>query len=295
MCIRSGPGRELTIEPQPKELDVNTKTKTLLALPVAGALGLISAGPATAQAGTASVVVVHGIPDTPVDVYVDGTLALDNFTFGTVTDPLALPAGSHKLDVRAADAQASAAPLLTATASVTAGQNVSVVAHLTADGKPVITPFVNDMNKVAPGQGRLVVRHTAAAPAVDILAGGQPVFKNLSNPNQAQADLPAGNVSAAVALAGTTAPVIGPADVPVTEGSATIVYAVGSASAKNLKPLVQTIGGLHSAPTAVNTGNSGLAADTTTSTLPLAAGGAVAVLMAGAFLATVNRRAARQA
>ena len=51
---------------------------------------------------------------------------------------------------------------------------------------------------------------------------------------------------------------IGPADVPVVEGQATIVYAVGSAEADNLGVLVQTIDGLHSAPAAVNTGNSGL-------------------------------------
>ncbi len=120
---------------------------------------------------------------------------------------------------------------------------------------------MNDTAPVAAGQGRLVVRHTAAAPAVDVLAGGTPVFTNLSNPNEAKADLPAGNVSAAVALAGTTQPVIGPADVPVTEGAATIVYAVGSAEAGNLQVLSQSISGLHSAPGAVNTGTSGLAAE----------------------------------
>ena len=92
------------------------------------------------------------------------------------------------------------------------------------------------------------MRHTAAAPAVDVLAGGEPVFTDLTNPNEASADLPAGTISASVALAGTTDPVIGPADVPVTEGSATIVYAVGSAEDGNLDVLVQTIGGLHSAP-----------------------------------------------
>ena len=106
----------------------------------------------------------------------------------------------------------------------------------------------------------VVVRHTAAAPAVDVLAGGSPVIEGLENPDEAVLTLPAGTVSAAVAAAGTTDPVIGPADVPVVEGQATIVYAVGSAEAGNLDVLVQTISGLHSDPAAVDTGNSGLAA-----------------------------------
>jgi hypothetical protein len=278
---------------------VKMNKKVSIAVPVVGLAGLaglaagLGATPAGAQAGTASVVVVHGIPDTPVDVYVDGKLTLDNFAFKTVTDPVSLPAGSHDLAVRAADAPATAAPLLEAKASLTAGQNVSVVAHLDAAGKPKITPFANDLAKVKAGEGRLVVRHTAAAPAVDVLAGGQPVFRNLTNPNEAKADLPAGTVSAAVALAGTTAPVIGPADVPVTEGSATIVYAVGSAESKNLGVLVQTISGLHSAPAAVQTGDSGLAAESPSTTLPaLGLFGATIVVAGAAFGVRSLRRTA---
>jgi hypothetical protein len=262
---------------------VKTK-KALIALPVAGILGALAATPATAQAGNASVVVVHGIPDTTVDVYVDGKLTLDNFTYKTVTPSVSLPAGSHQLAIRAADAAPDATPILQATANLPAGANASVVAHLDAAGQPKITPFVNDMAKVAPGQGRLVVRHTAAAPAVDILAGGQPVFKNLTNPNEAKADLPAGTVSAAVALTGTTAPVIGPAEVPVTEGSATIVYAVGSAQANNLTVLTQSIGGLHSAPAAVNTGNSGLADESGTPVLPILLAGVLVATATGALM-----------
>ena len=223
------------------------------------ALG-VAAPAASAQEGNATVVVIHGIPDTDVDVYVNDELTLENFTYETVTDPLSLPAGDYDLAVRAAGADPSEAPLLEATATLTAGANVTVIAHLSEAGEPTLTPFVNDVATTAAGQGRLIVRHTAAAPAVDVLAGGEPVFTDLTNPNEAKADLPAGTVSAAVALAGTTDPVIGPADVPVVEGQATIVYAVGSAEAANLGVLVQTIDGLHSEPAAVNTGNSGLAA-----------------------------------
>ncbi|MET1044745.1 MAG: DUF4397 domain-containing protein, partial [Microbacteriaceae bacterium] len=51
----------------------------------------------------------------------------------------------------------------------------------------------------------------------------------------------AGSISAAVAAAGTTDPVIGPADVSVTEGVNTIVYAWGSLSDGTLGLAVQSI------------------------------------------------------
>jgi Domain of unknown function (DUF4397) len=264
---------------------------TIFAAAALAAVAAFTAAPAGAQEGNASVVVVHGIPDTPVDVYVNDDLTLDDFAFGTVTDALSLPAGDYALAIRASDAAATDAPILEADASLTAGANVSIVAHLSEGGDPTITPFANDTAPTAAGNGRLIVRHTAAAPAVDVLAGGSAVFSGLANPDEAKADLPAGTVSAAVALAGTTDPVIGPADVPVVEGQATIVYAVGSAEAGNLDVLVQTISGLHSDPGGVDTGNSGLLAEDDSPVVPVATAIAGLAGLAVAGVA-IRRRAA---
>ena len=130
------------------------------------------------------------------------------------------------------------------------------------------------------------MRHTAAAPAVDVLAGGSAVISGLENPDEQVLNLPAATVSAAVAAAGTTEPVIGPADVPVTEGVNTIVYAWGSLEAGNLQLAVQTIEGLHSAPAGVPTGELGLAAtdDDQTSSTPWLLATGVLVAAAGALL-----------
>src|SRR5690606_19570462 len=144
---------------------------------------------------------------------------------------------------------------------LTAGGNFTAVAHLDAAGDATATLFTNDISTIAAGEGRLTVRHTAAAPAVDILAGGSPVISGLENPDEEVLALPAGVVSAAVAAAGTTEPVIGPADVDVAEGTNTIVYAWGSLEDENLQLAVQTIDGLHSAPSGVPSGELGLAVD----------------------------------
>jgi hypothetical protein len=222
---------------------------------VAAAATTLALAPVATAQETGAVYVVHGIPNTPVDVYVDGTRALDDFQPGTSAGPVDLPAGSREVEIFAADAaDGSGEPVLSATADVPAGGNVTLVAHLDEGGQPTVTPFVNDVSSVPAGQARLVVRHTAAAPAVDVLAGGSPVVSGLTNPNQEALVVPAGTVSAAVAAAGTTDPVIGPADLTLTEGTATFVHAIGSLEEDTLNLVVVTVSGLHSAPSGVPSG-----------------------------------------
>lgn len=240
--------------------------KRLLA--AVGAAGLVAAGtllfavPASAAAAdTASVSVVHGIPNTPVNVFVNGKATLTDFKPLTVAGPLELPAGTYDVTVfPAIDTAGTGTPVIEASATVGAGDNVTLVAHLTTDGKPTITPYVNDTSAIAAGKGRLVVRHDAAAPAVDVRANGAVAFPGLANPKEASAELAPGTISADVVLAGTTTVAIGPADVTLTEGTETIVYAVGSATDKTLGVVVQTIDGLGSAPGGVPAGTGGQSA-----------------------------------
>ena len=238
---------------------IRTFSRAAGAVGVAGALVLV-ATPATA-ADTATVSVLHAVPDTPVDVYANGERLIDDFQPGTLTDPLELPAGSYDLALFPADAaDGSGAPLLSADGvSVPAGANATVVAHLKEDGTPALTPFVNDVSPVAAGQARVTVRHTAAAPAVDVRAGGSPVITGLTNPNEQSLTVPAGTVSADVVLAGTTTVAIGPADLTLAEGTSTIVYAWGSQAA-GFELAVQTISS-HSAPSGVPGGTGGLVDD----------------------------------
>ncbi|HMM96818.1 DUF4397 domain-containing protein [Phycicoccus sp.] len=270
------------------------RTIAAVAASAVAALPLLVSTPAQA-ADDATVVLVHGVPGLTVDVYgsADTTYSPDeallkDFAPGTVTDPVTLPGGTYNLAVFPAGDAPTGTPAIEAKdVTVPAGANISVVAHLTADGTPTLTPYVNDVKPVAAGQARLVVRHDAAAPAVDILAGGTPVFTGLANPDEKTADLPAGSVSAAVALAGTTDPVIGPADLDLAEGTSTIVYAWGSAADGNLALAVQTIGGLHSAPSGVPSGTADLPADRT----PVLLGGIAALaLLAAATTALKARR-----
>ncbi|PTT69574.1 DUF4397 domain-containing protein [Arthrobacter sp. HMWF013] len=217
---------------------------------IAAAIAL--AGPAQAAEGDAQLSVLHGVPGLTVDVWVNGDRTLDDFTPGTLAGPLALPAGAYELAITASDAADASAPVIgPVTVTLAANGNYTAVANLDAAGKPTANFFTNDVSQIAAGKGKLTVRHTAAAPAVDVLAGGAPVITNLANPNEQTLSLDPGTVPAAVAATGTTAPVIGPADVTVSEGTHTIVYAWGSLADKNLQLAVQTIEGLHSSPGSV--------------------------------------------
>ncbi len=241
------------------------KFTRIFALGAAVSLPLLAtAAPATA-ADEATVSVLHGIPAGSgadvVDVYAGSTLLIDNFTPGTLTT-LMVPAGTYDLGVYA-DGQApgsGTAVLEAKGTAVPAGANATVTANLDAAGAPALNVFINDTGAVPAGQGRLTVRHIAAAPAVDVRADGTVAFSDLSNPNEAKADLPAGTISADVVLAGTTTVAIGPADVAVKEGANTIVYAWGSAEGSSLALATQTVEAqMHSAPTSVPAGDGSLA------------------------------------
>lgn len=262
----------------------------------AASVGLsVATMPTANAAGTAMVSVLHGIPNTPVDVCANGKPLLPNFQPGTLTDPVSLPSGTYDLKLTAAGSGCSAAAVLEAKGvAVPAGANITVVAHLSASGKPQLTPYVNDVSMVPAGKARLTVRHTAAAPAVDVRAGGTPVFTGLTNPNEKSAVIAAGTVSADVVLAGSSTVVIGPADLTLKEGTSTIVYAWGSADQKNLKLAVQTISGMHSSPGGVNAGSGGQAAQAQTDASWVAAGliGAGAAAAGALALAATRRRTA---
>ncbi len=265
------------------------RTLAVVAL-VGAAFGLVT--PAHAADNEATVSVLHGIPGATVDVYANGKPLLTDFKPGTLTDPVMLPAGSYDLKVTTPGAGAGGKAIVEANdVAVPAGANVTVAAHLSADGAPVLTPYVNDTSKVAAGKARLTVRHDAAAPAVDVRAGGTPVLKNLTNPNEAKAVVAAGTISADVVLAGTDTVVIGPADLTLAEGTNTIVYAWGSAKDENLKLAVQTVTGMHSAPAGVPAGSGGQAA-TGHDVGRLALIGSAAAL-AGGFVLLSRRRTAR--
>jgi Domain of unknown function (DUF4397) len=228
---------------------------------LASALTAVTIAPAYG-ASNATVSILHGVPDATVDVYANGEPLLEDFEPGTLTDPQKLPAGSYDLKVvKAGDGADGDAIMSANNVKVPGGANITVVAHLSENGKPTLTPYVNDVSSLPAGKARVIVRHDAAAPEVDVRAGGEPVFTDLANPKEKSAEIDPGTVEADVVLAGTDDVVIGPAPLKVAEGTTTIVYAWGSAEDENLDLAVQTISGMNGSPNGVPGGTGGQAAN----------------------------------
>ena len=227
------------------------------------AISMVGLPPSAQAADDARVSILHAVPGATVDVYVNGKQLLKNFKPGTLTDPQMLPAGSYDLKVvKAGDGADGDAVVEADGVKVPAGANLTVVAHLDSDGKPALTPYANDVSGIPAGKARLIVRHDAAAPAVDVRADGTAVFTDLTNPDQKSGEVDPGTVEADVVLAGTDTVAIGPASLDLAEGVTTIVYAWGSADDKNLALAVQTIDGMDGAPGGVPGGTGGQAAAT---------------------------------
>lgn len=264
---------------------------TLIAAVVA-ALGLVSAASPVAPAGAQSearIHLIHGIPDTPVDVFANGEVVIPDFQFGDTQDLSSL-AGQTLAGLQVRPAGTEDVAIDGGDLALPASGNVTAIAHLDAEGTPTLTVFENDTAPTAAGEGRLVVRHTAAAPAVDVKANGEVAFSNLSNPNEAKADLPAGTISAEVVPTGADEPVvIGPADLPVTDGQALVVYAVGSLDGGTLQTLTETVDGLGSGPASVPTGNSPVSEGSSSTGPMVAIGLAGAALLAGGVAVTRRR------
>lgn len=101
----------------------------------------VLSAPSFAAEGDATVSILHGVPEATVDVYANGDVLLEDFEPGTITDPMPLPAGEYDLKVTAAGAGADGDAVIEAQdVAVEAGTNITVAAHLDADGNPVLTP-----------------------------------------------------------------------------------------------------------------------------------------------------------
>jgi hypothetical protein len=133
--------------------------------------GVLAAGAASAQTGDATLDRNPRRAGVIVDVCADGKTAISGFTF-TSQKTLSLPAGSYSLGVvKTGQACSAANYLASASATLSSGENASVIAYLNDGGKPALGLYENDTAAVPSGQGRLVLSHNADAPAVKVAAG----------------------------------------------------------------------------------------------------------------------------
>jgi hypothetical protein len=141
----------------------------------------LAATPAVAASGTASFLVVHGIPGRnvgstidpalPVDVLINGSLCLlKNLTFGEIAGPFDVPAATYTVAISLANpiSPCSNAAVISASVTLTSGEFGAVVAQLSSSGTPTAGVYPVDVSSVGSGKVRFVTVHAADAPAVTV-------------------------------------------------------------------------------------------------------------------------------
>ena len=206
--------------------------KRALGFVVAASITASLLGIGTANAADASLNVVHGIPGVDVNVCVNGAEAISEFNPGEVVTGVALAGGAYDFKIVAAGAGCGAGAILEATGVVLeGGKDHTAIAHLMEDGTPALDVFRNNVKPLDKGVARLTVRHTAAAPAVDVWANGSVLLTDVPHGASVTMKVPTGVYATWVSLPGDYQPVIGPAVLKLAKGMAYQVYAWGSGSA----------------------------------------------------------------
>ncbi len=139
----------------------------------------------TALAATKSpalVRIIHASPDIGiVDAFVDGQKILSNFEFGTVTDYVALPAGSHKLQIALLGKGVNAS-LITQTMTVDEGSAYTVAA-LGTNARGFSFSIFKDNNIVAGNAAKVRIYHLSPfAGTVNIEADSKTIVQGISYP-----------------------------------------------------------------------------------------------------------------
>lgn len=216
------------------------------------AFALILTVSSLGAAQAAEVYVAHGINGIdlgadealPVDVTVNGDCFLTGFTFGSFAGPVELPAGSYDLEVKLSDGACGGPTAIAGTVPLRADEKSTLVAHLTDEGAPTLGRFRNQVKRVRDGFGRLEVRHTANAPAVDIefrRKKGEVAFSGLANGGSNRVDINQKRWTTRIYPAAADALVAGPVKLRPRAGFLTIVYAVGTLDNGTFGFLVQEI------------------------------------------------------
>ena len=200
---------------------------------LAVAAGLLG-GDASAQAGDARLRVLHASPDAPaVDVYLDGSEAVSDLAFGSITDYVPVPSGAHAVQVFPSSANGSGTPVIDVpTLTLDAGKDYTVAAvGKLADIEPVV--LVDNNGAPAAGNAHIRVVHASPdAPNVDIFAAGAGVvvpdlaFKEAS----AYLPLPAGSYDLEVRGAGSQTAVLSLPDTQLEAGRVYTAFAIGLAA-----------------------------------------------------------------
>lgn len=237
------------------------KVSGSLLVATAASVGAATAASAAPAQGT--VVVVHGLRGIVADVSVDGAVVMRGFTPSRVSDELPLPAGPHTITIQRSGAVAGSAPLVTQRVNVPANTETALVAGLSESGSPVLTAYSDKPGSFKVNGAGIVIRNAAFAPTSLPVLDGRAVAAAIAASHEVTLPTKPGDHTLSLRVAQGGASLVGSQKVPVTPGTATVLYLTGSSKNATLGWLAMPVKltSTQMQPQTVKTGNSGLAAE----------------------------------
>lgn len=192
------------------------------------------------QEDRASVRVIHGVSDAgPIDVYIDGAIAVVGATFPSVTDPLTVAGGEHRVVVVPSGSGVDAA-FVDSTLTVAAGTTDEIAVVGTA-ASPNAVLFEVDRSPLPADVARLRIVHASpdADPVQPTLVGSAVLFPTIEYLLATEyAEVPAGVYPIEFAFTSGVAEPVSVADLELAAGTVTDIYLVGQVADQSFQPLV---------------------------------------------------------
>jgi hypothetical protein len=211
---------------------------------------LLSAVPAgAAGVPSPSLLIVHGIagadlgvgylPTLPIDISIDGTCVKPGAEFGSAQGPFPVATGAHTLKISLANTAApcTGTAVITQPVTLAAGEQAALVAAESTAGQPAAEMFdLTEATPVTLGTARVVLFHTANAPAIDVTLTALVAKKVATFPNLKPGARIAGTIlpftafEARVMPTGSKTVAAGPLGFSASNRSVEALFVVGSAA-----------------------------------------------------------------
>ncbi|RBI64415.1 hypothetical protein DMJ13_08015 [halophilic archaeon] len=208
---------------------------TLLLVGYAGASIGLSTEQSDSADGDAMVRVAHMSPDAPpVDVLVDGETAVENLSFGNVTEYTAVPAGERNVTIQAAGDPSTVVFSGNVTFEADTNYTVAATGEISENATTEFAPVVLEDNFTVPEENASVRLFHASpdAPPVDVTVEetNATLFDNVSFQNATDyVEVPAGNYTLEVrpATANDSGEVVATFNVTLNESTVYTAFAAG--------------------------------------------------------------------
>jgi hypothetical protein len=197
-------------------------------------------GQAGAQDEPASIRIIHGISDLgPVDLYLDGALAVVGASFPSVTDPLMVDGGDRRVTVTPSGLGMDQALVDSVVTLLPGTTDEIAVVGSAANVSAVLFPM--DRSELDEDRARIRVVHASpdTGPLDPVIAGGDQLFPTVQYQQSTDyAEVPFGEFPVALLYSGSMSVAVDLPLLALEPGSVTDLYVIGQVADGTVQPLV---------------------------------------------------------